>query len=221
MPRPNFPFPGYWLGINGKIQVHMGPAGIPNQEMYYLGTPKNAVHRQLRRGRPHRVPRLRAAGVRQALQEARHGVPAAQPARVGALPALHQGPERPHHRAQFLRHQGGARLGRRGLLQDGAGGRRDERPGTNRPGVLPASPTTTRSRARSLSFRRCASARRAPKTSASCCPRRSPTCTARASCACCSPSAGAGWSSITSPMWIFPRRSRAAAPRPAGTSATC
>ena len=44
MPRPNFPFPGYWLGINGKIQVHMGPAGIPNQEMYYLGTPKNAAN---------------------------------------------------------------------------------------------------------------------------------------------------------------------------------
>ena len=44
MPRPDFPFPGYWLGINGKIQVHMGPAGIPNQEMYYLGTPKNAVN---------------------------------------------------------------------------------------------------------------------------------------------------------------------------------
>lgn len=43
MKRPDFPFPGYWLGINGKIQVHMGPAGIPNQEMYYLGTPKNAA----------------------------------------------------------------------------------------------------------------------------------------------------------------------------------
>ncbi|MEK6243426.1 MAG: VOC family protein [Pseudomonadota bacterium] len=43
MPRPDFPFPGYWLGINGKIQVHMGPAGIPNQDMYYLGTPKNAA----------------------------------------------------------------------------------------------------------------------------------------------------------------------------------
>jgi catechol 2,3-dioxygenase-like lactoylglutathione lyase family enzyme len=42
MPRPDFPFPGYWLGVNGKIQVHMGPAGIPNQELYYLGTPKNA-----------------------------------------------------------------------------------------------------------------------------------------------------------------------------------
>ena len=23
MPRPDFPFPGYWLGVNGKIQVHM------------------------------------------------------------------------------------------------------------------------------------------------------------------------------------------------------
>ena len=44
MPRPPFPFPGYWLGINGKIQVHMGPAGIPNQELYYLGTPKNAAN---------------------------------------------------------------------------------------------------------------------------------------------------------------------------------
>lgn len=43
MPRPDFPFPGYWLGINGKIQVHMGLAGVPNQEMYYLGTPKNAA----------------------------------------------------------------------------------------------------------------------------------------------------------------------------------
>jgi catechol 2,3-dioxygenase-like lactoylglutathione lyase family enzyme len=43
MPRPDFPFPGYWLGVNGKIQVHMGPAGIPNQELYYLGTPKGAA----------------------------------------------------------------------------------------------------------------------------------------------------------------------------------
>ncbi|HTQ78255.1 MAG TPA: VOC family protein [Burkholderiales bacterium] len=43
MQRPNFPFPGYWLGVNGRIQVHMGPAGIPNQELYYLGTPKNAA----------------------------------------------------------------------------------------------------------------------------------------------------------------------------------
>lgn len=42
MPRPNFPFPGYWLGVNGKIQVHMGPHGIPNSELYYLGTPPNA-----------------------------------------------------------------------------------------------------------------------------------------------------------------------------------
>jgi catechol 2,3-dioxygenase-like lactoylglutathione lyase family enzyme len=38
MPRPTFPFPGYWLGVNGKIQVHMGPHGIPNSELYYLGT---------------------------------------------------------------------------------------------------------------------------------------------------------------------------------------
>jgi catechol 2,3-dioxygenase-like lactoylglutathione lyase family enzyme len=38
MERPTFPFPGYWLGTNGKIQVHMGPANVPNQELYYLGT---------------------------------------------------------------------------------------------------------------------------------------------------------------------------------------
>jgi catechol 2,3-dioxygenase-like lactoylglutathione lyase family enzyme len=44
MPRPDFPFPGYWLGANGKIQVHMGPHGIPNAELYYLGTsPKSAT----------------------------------------------------------------------------------------------------------------------------------------------------------------------------------
>ena len=43
MPRPTFPFPGYWLGVNGKIQVHMGPDGIDNAEMFYLGTPKGAV----------------------------------------------------------------------------------------------------------------------------------------------------------------------------------
>jgi catechol 2,3-dioxygenase-like lactoylglutathione lyase family enzyme len=38
MPRPNFPFKGYWLGVNGKIQVHMGQAGIENESLYYLGT---------------------------------------------------------------------------------------------------------------------------------------------------------------------------------------
>lgn len=44
MPRPDFPFPGYWLGVNGRIQVHMGPHGIPNSDLYYLGTtPKSAT----------------------------------------------------------------------------------------------------------------------------------------------------------------------------------
>jgi len=38
MPRPNFPFPGYWLGVNGKVQVHMGAHAIPNPELYYYGT---------------------------------------------------------------------------------------------------------------------------------------------------------------------------------------
>ena len=43
MPRPDFPFPGYWLGVDGKIQVHMALAGVPNSELYYLGSPKNAA----------------------------------------------------------------------------------------------------------------------------------------------------------------------------------
>jgi len=43
MPRPDFPFPGYWLGVNGKIQVHMAQAGVPNSKLYYLGSPKNAA----------------------------------------------------------------------------------------------------------------------------------------------------------------------------------
>lgn len=43
MPRPSFPFPGYWLGVNGKIQVHMGPDGIEHADRYYLGTPQGAA----------------------------------------------------------------------------------------------------------------------------------------------------------------------------------
>ena len=43
MPRPPFPFSGYWLGVNGKVQVHMGQAGIDNAELYYLGSPKDAA----------------------------------------------------------------------------------------------------------------------------------------------------------------------------------
>jgi catechol 2,3-dioxygenase-like lactoylglutathione lyase family enzyme len=43
MHRPNFPFPGYWLGVNGKIQVHMGQDGVPNSDLYYLGSPKGAA----------------------------------------------------------------------------------------------------------------------------------------------------------------------------------
>ena len=46
MKRPDFPFPGYWLGINGSIQVHLGPSKIPNREKYYLGTGENAADGQ-------------------------------------------------------------------------------------------------------------------------------------------------------------------------------
>ena len=43
MPRPDFPFPGYWLGVGGKIQVHMGPHGIPNSQLYYLGSTRESA----------------------------------------------------------------------------------------------------------------------------------------------------------------------------------
>ena len=43
MPRPDFPFPGYWLGTGGRIQVHMGPHNIPHRESYYPGTPAHAA----------------------------------------------------------------------------------------------------------------------------------------------------------------------------------
>lgn len=38
MPRPDFPFAGYWLGVGGKVQVHMGQHGIADADKYYLGT---------------------------------------------------------------------------------------------------------------------------------------------------------------------------------------
>ena len=38
MQRPDFPFPGYWLGVGGKVQVHMGPDGAPEATGHYFGT---------------------------------------------------------------------------------------------------------------------------------------------------------------------------------------
>jgi catechol 2,3-dioxygenase-like lactoylglutathione lyase family enzyme len=43
MERPRFPFHGYWLGVNGVAQIHMGPHDVPNAQLYYLGTPRNAA----------------------------------------------------------------------------------------------------------------------------------------------------------------------------------
>ena len=43
MPRPDFPFPGYWLGVNGKVQVHMGLDGIPEATRYYFGTTSHSA----------------------------------------------------------------------------------------------------------------------------------------------------------------------------------
>jgi catechol 2,3-dioxygenase-like lactoylglutathione lyase family enzyme len=39
MPRPSFPFPGYWLGVGGKVQVHMGLDGVPEEAAYYSARP--------------------------------------------------------------------------------------------------------------------------------------------------------------------------------------
>jgi catechol 2,3-dioxygenase-like lactoylglutathione lyase family enzyme len=43
MPRPDFPFPGYWLGIGGKIQVHVALHGVEQGELYYIGSPPQAA----------------------------------------------------------------------------------------------------------------------------------------------------------------------------------
>jgi len=44
MPRPNFAFPGYWLGVAGKVQVHMGPHNLPDAGTHYMGTtPRSAT----------------------------------------------------------------------------------------------------------------------------------------------------------------------------------
>jgi catechol 2,3-dioxygenase-like lactoylglutathione lyase family enzyme len=43
MPRPPFPFPGYWLGRDGRIWVHMGQDRVPNAELYYRGSPRDAA----------------------------------------------------------------------------------------------------------------------------------------------------------------------------------
>jgi catechol 2,3-dioxygenase-like lactoylglutathione lyase family enzyme len=44
--RPDFPFPGYWLGTNGSIQVHIAQDGIENRSFYYLGTRDDAANGQ-------------------------------------------------------------------------------------------------------------------------------------------------------------------------------
>ena len=38
MPRPAFPFAGYWLGVDGTVQIHMGQHGIDGWDRFYMGT---------------------------------------------------------------------------------------------------------------------------------------------------------------------------------------
>ena len=220
MPRPSFPFPGYWLGVNGKIQVHMGPDGIANAEMYYLGTPKNAVTDHAGVVDHIAFVASEPGQLHPALQGARRRVPAPLAAGVRSLPDLHQGPQRPHHRAELLRPQGRHRLGRRGLLEDAAGrdaaGGRDAR--VTARGFTEVGYDEAMRRAAAL----VPDAARARRRGGDRAPdgegdagRPSPR---RASSASTSPSAGAAWSCRSWRCSTFPPRSRAAAPPPAGTS---
>ena len=43
LPRPNFPFPGYWLGLDGEALVHVGQAGVDRSDLYYIGSPGGAA----------------------------------------------------------------------------------------------------------------------------------------------------------------------------------
>ena len=43
MPRPDFPFPGHWLGVNGKVQVHLGTHGVPNSQLYCVGSTEGSA----------------------------------------------------------------------------------------------------------------------------------------------------------------------------------
>lgn len=44
VPRPDFPFPGYWLGVAGTAQVHLAPGAIDNASLYFIGTPPHAAN---------------------------------------------------------------------------------------------------------------------------------------------------------------------------------
>ena len=35
LPRPPVPFPGYWLGVGGRVQIHMGPSNSADVAAFY------------------------------------------------------------------------------------------------------------------------------------------------------------------------------------------
>lgn len=43
MPRPNFPFPGYWLGVGKEAQVHLAPSAVENASLYFIGSSENSA----------------------------------------------------------------------------------------------------------------------------------------------------------------------------------
>lgn len=43
VPRPDFPFPGYWLGVGKEAQVHLAPSAVDNASLYFIGSPEDAA----------------------------------------------------------------------------------------------------------------------------------------------------------------------------------
>ena len=111
MPRPNFPFPGYWLGVGGKVQVHMGPDAAPQATGHYFGTSATLGAGQ-RGGRgPHRFPGHRRRGHGPATREARAADEDAAHRRDFAVPDLRVRPGRTDDRTELPRSRRRAHLG--------------------------------------------------------------------------------------------------------------
>ena len=120
MPRPNFPFPGYWLGVNGAVQVHMGPHGIPHSEVYYLGTTPESTTKNS--GVVDHIAFLATDPETFAKHFAARGIVPVNRylPEFQLYPDVHQRPQRAHHRIEFLRRRVGARVGRSELRRDAA-----------------------------------------------------------------------------------------------------
>ena len=103
MPRPAFPFPGYWLGVNGKIQVHMGPTAFPTPSS--TTSVAEACRHRSRRGVDHiAFVGQRPGGFIRRFKERGPRLPAALAAEFDLYHIFIKDPK-PHHRAELLRPQ--------------------------------------------------------------------------------------------------------------------